>query len=172
MSKCPYTNFKEKVLKYINFIRMPREEYGGMPACPFVGAEIDAGKLMIDKFDPNTDTLLDKVKVYNESEYDSALFVQVSDLNLKQKDTAGYQDFINKTLRTNGYEHLKCICFNPNDKLNINGFNARSKAPYFLINIAKATLLAESHNNLMKTKYFDNMDKKYLKYLHVKKEKV
>ena len=172
MSKCPYTNFKERVLDYIKFLRTPREEYGNMPICPFVGGEIDKDKLMIEKFDPKENTLIEMIEKLETSEYDSALFVQVSDLNLKQKDTAGYQDFINKTLRTNGYEHLKCICFNPNDKLNINGFNARSKAPYFLINIAKANLLAESHNNLMKTKYFDNMDKKYLKYLHVKKEKV
>ena len=92
MSKCPYTNFKEKVLKYIDFIRMPREEYGGMPACPFAGAELDKGKLMIDKFDPNVDSLLDKVKVYDDSEYDSALFVQVSDEQLTKFDTVGYQD--------------------------------------------------------------------------------
>ena len=48
MSKCPYTNFKDKVMKYINFIRTPRKEYGDLPPCPFVGAEIDKGKLMID----------------------------------------------------------------------------------------------------------------------------
>ena len=167
MSKCPYTNFKEKVLKYINFIRVPRKEYGGMPACPFVGAEIDAGKLMIDKFDPNVDTLLDKVKVYDESEYDSALFVQVSDEELSKFDTVGYQDYINKTMKENGYPHLKCICFNPNDELDIDGFNARSHAPYFLINIATREALDKAHNVLSKTKYYDNMNKRYLKYLHM-----
>ncbi len=172
MSKCPYTNFKTRVLDYINILRTPREEYGNMPPCPFVGGELDKNKLLIEKFDPIQNTLIEMVESFENTDYDSALFVQVSDIELKQKDTAGYQDFINKTLRENGYKHLKCICFNPNDKLNINGFNARSKAPYFLINIAKADLLDESHNNLMKTTYFDNMNKQYLKYLHVKKEKV
>ena len=171
MSKCPYTNFKEKVLKYINFIRVPRKEYGGMPACPFVGAEIDAGKLMIDKFDPNTDTLLDKVKVYDESEYDSALFVQVSDEELSKFDTVGYQDYINNTMKENGYPHLKCICFNPNDELDIDGFNARSHAPYFLINIATREALDKAHKVLSKTKYYDNMNKKYLRYLHMEDKK-
>ena len=167
MSKCPYTNFKEKVLKYIDFIRIPREEYGGMPACPFAGAELDNGKLMIDKFDPNADTLLDKVKAYDESEYDSALFVQVSDEQLTKFDTVGYQDYINKTMKENGYPHLKCICFNPNDELDINGFNVRSYAPYFLINIATRKALDKAHNVLAKTKYYDNMNKRYLKYLHM-----
>ena len=170
MSKCPYTNFKEKVLKYINFIRVPRKEYGGMPACPFVGAEIDAGKLMIDKFDPNTDTLLDKVKVYDESEYDSALFVQVSDEELSKFDTVGYQDYINETMKENGYPHLKCICFNPNDELDIDGFNARSHAPYFLINIATREALDKAHKVLSKTKYYDNMNKRYLRYLHMEEK--
>jgi hypothetical protein len=171
MSKCPYTNFKQKVLKYIDFIRIPRDEYGGMPACPFAGAELDKGKLMIDKFDPNTDTLLDKVKTYDESEYDSALFVQVSDDELSKFDTVGYQDYINKTMKDNGYAHLKCICFNPNDELDINGFNARSHAPYFLINIATREALDKAHNILSKTKYYDNMNKRYLKYLHMEDKK-
>ena len=172
MSKCPYTNFKTRVLDYINILRTPREEYGNMPPCPFVGGELDKNKLLIEKFDPIENTLMEMVESFENTDYDSALFVQVSDIELKQKDTAGYQDFINKTLRENGYKHLKCICFNPNDKLNINGFNARSLAPYFLINIAKASVLNEAHNNLMKTSYFDNMNKRYLKYLHVKEEKV
>ena len=86
-TKCPYTNFKDKVMKYIGILRTPRKEYGGMPACPFVGPEIDKGKLMIDKFDPNESTLLDKVKAYDESEYDSALFVQVSEEVLSKYDT-------------------------------------------------------------------------------------
>ncbi len=165
-SKCPYTNFKSKVLDYIGILRTPREEYGGLPACPFVGPEIDNDKLMIDKFDPNESTLLDKVKAYDESEYDSALFVQVSDEILSGHDTVGYQDYINRTMKENGYGHLKCICFNPNDKLDIDGFNPRSHAPYFLINIATREALNKAHKTLAKTKYYDNMNKRYLKYLH------
>ena len=172
MSKCPYTNFKERVLDYIKILRTPREEYGNMPICPFVGAEIDKNKLMIEKFDPNENTLIEMIEKLENSNYDSALFVQVVNENLEQNDTVRYQNFINKTLRKIGYKHLKCICFNPNDKLNINGFNARSKAPYFLINIAQSSVLSKSHNNLMKTNYFDNMNQRYLNYLQVKKEKI
>ena len=170
-TKCPYTNFKDKVMKYIGILRTPRKEYGGLPACPFVGPEVDKGKLMIDKFDPNESTLLDKVKAYDESEYDSALFVQVSEEVLSKFDTTGYQDYINSTMKENGYGHLKCICFNPNDKVEIDGFNARSHAPYFLINIATREALDKAHKTLSKTKYYDNMNKKYLRYLHMEDKK-
>jgi len=164
-TKCPYTNFKNKVMKYIGILRTPREEYGGMPACPFVGAEVDKGKLMIDKFDPEQTSILDKVKELEESDYDSALFIQVTDEIISGDDTYRYQNFINKCLRENGYDHLTCICFNPNDKLQIDGFNARSHAPYFLINIANKKVLEKAHNSLLKTKYFDKMNDYYLKYL-------
>jgi len=165
---CPYTNFKERVLKYIGILRTPRDEYGGMPACPFVGPELDQEKLMIKKFDPKENTLLEMVKEYDGSDYDSALLVQVSDEILSGHDTVGYQDYINRTMKENGYGHLKCICFNPNDKLEINGFNARSHAPYFLINIATREALNKAHTTLAKTKYYDNMNKRYLDYLHIK----
>ena len=165
-TKCPYTNFKNKVMKYIGILRTPREEYGGMPACPFVGAEVDKGKLMIDKFDPEQISILDKVKELEESDYDSALFIQVTDETISGDDTYAYQNFINKTLRTNGYEHLKCICFNPNDKQEVAGFNARKDAPYFLINIANKKVLAKAHKSLIGTKYFDKFEDKYLKYLN------
>ena len=166
MSKCPYTKFKSKVLSYIGLLRTPRDEYGGMPTCPFVGTELDQGKLMIEKFDPKENTLLEKVRVYDESAYDSLLLVQVAEDILSGHDTVGYQDYINRTMKENGYGHLKCICFNPNDKLEIDGFNARSHAPYFLINIATKEALAKAHTILAKTKYYDNMNERYLKYLH------
>ncbi len=165
-TKCPYTNFKSKVLDYIGLLRTPRKEYGDMPICPFVGAEIDKGKLMIDTFDPTKTTLLEKVKIFDDSEYDSALFVQMTEEDLSKFDTVHYQDFITNTMKENGYGHLKCICFNPNDELDIDGFNARSHAPYFLINIASRTRLAEAHITLDKTKYYSMMNEKYLKYVH------
>ena len=167
MSKCPYTNFKDKILKYIGVLRTPRDEYGGMPACPFVGPEIDKGKLMIDMFDPKKITLLEKVKELDESEYDSALFVQVTDEEILGEDTYVYQNFINKALRTNGYGHLKAICFNPNDTKEVAGFNPRKDAPYFLINIASKKVLGKAHKSLLGTKYFQNFEEEYLKFLKV-----
>ena len=168
---CPYTNFKNKILDYIGILRTPREEYGGMPACPFVGPELDQGKLMIEKFDPKENSLLEMVQQFNESKYDSALFAQVTNEVLSATDTREYQNFINKTLKKSGFKHLKAICFNPNDTTEVAGFNPRKDSPYFLINIASRKVLAKAHKSLLNTKYFDNFDTKYLDYLMVKEKK-
>ena len=71
MSKCPYTNFKGRVLDYINILRTPREEYGNMPPCPFVGGEVDKNKLLIEKFDPKENTLIEMIENFENTEYDT-----------------------------------------------------------------------------------------------------
>jgi len=164
---CPYTNFKDKILKYIGILRAPNDAYGGMPACPFIGPEVDKGKLMIDTFDPKETTLLEKVKQLHESEYDSGLFAQITDEIMEPTDTYEYQNFINTTLRTNGYGHLKAICFNPNDTTEVAGFNPRKDSPYFLINIASKKVLGKAHKSLLGTKYFQNFEEEYLKFLKI-----
>ena len=75
-------------------------------------------------------------------------------------------------LKKAGYDNLKCICFNPNDAVEIDGLNIRKQAPYFLINIADKSVLSKAHKKLLKTKYFSKMNKEYLDYLHVKEEQI
>ena len=114
-----------------------------------VNAEANRGKaagLYIDR-------KIIKTGKFDESEYDSALFAQVTNEPISGKDTYAYQNFINKTLRTNGFEHLKCICFNPNDTKEVAGFNARKDAPYFLINIAGKKVLAKARELLETSEY-------------------
>ena len=168
MSKCPYTNFKEKINSWIKILRTPREEYGGMAPCPFVGAEVDKNKLMIEIFDPEKESIIDKMKKFTKSDYDSALFVQKTNELLLSKDTYKYQNFINRLLKKSGFEKYKCICFNPNDTTEVKGFNIRSKSPYFLINVADRKILSKAHKSLLRTNYFNNMGDKYKKYLKVK----
>lgn len=170
MSGCPYKNFRSKVLEFINVLRKPRQEYGGLPPCPFVGAEVDNDKLMIELFDPSANTILEMIEVFVESKYDSALFVQVTKESISSEETFEYQSFINRMIKKAGYDNLKCICFNPNDSVEINGFSPRQYSPYFLINIANRDVLSKAHKKLLSTKYFDNMEKEYLDYLHVKEE--
>tara|TARA_B100002019_G_scaffold293281_1_gene319832 strand:+ start:3031 stop:3546 length:516 start_codon:yes stop_codon:yes gene_type:complete len=170
MSNCPYKNFRSNIENFLNLIRQPRKEFSGFAPCPFVGAEIDRDKLMIDLFDPSKTNILEMVKKLEDSKYDSALFAQICD-DLESHETFQYQSYINKLLKTNGYEHLKCICFNPKDTVNIDGFNIRKKSPYFLINIANKKMLDKAHKNILKTKYFNNMNEEYLDFLQVKKEK-
>tara|TARA_B100000700_G_scaffold110619_1_gene124638 strand:- start:113 stop:661 length:549 start_codon:yes stop_codon:yes gene_type:complete len=158
-----------EVKDYINnVIRPPREEFGGMPTCPFAGPELDSGRLMIDVIYPGGATLPELIHEFINSDYNSALFAQISDEQLSAEDTKQYQKFINRVLKKEGASNYKVICFNPNDSItNVNGFNARALAPYFLINIADKKELGRAHKTLMKTKYFDKLNEAYLKYLHV-----
>ena len=172
MSECPYKNFKTKITEFINVLRKPREEYGGLPACPFVGPEVDKNKLMIELFDPTENNIVEMINKFADSEYESALFAQVTEEQISSEETFEYQSFINRLLKKSGYDNLKCICFNPNDGVNINGLNIRSHAPYFLINIADKSVLSTAHKKLLNTKYFDRMNKEYLDYLHVKEEQL
>jgi len=160
---------KKKTIDYINeVLRPPREEFGGLPVCPFAGPELDNGKLMIDIISEqkSLDFLLDE---YKNSKYNSALFIlELPDGETLSKDeTKEFQVFVNKVIRYKGYKDIRTICFNPRDSVSINGFNPRGKAPYFLINIAGRKELHKAHKSLTKTSYYDNMDVKYKSFLKI-----
>ena len=159
----------KKIKTYINkTIRPPREEFGGLPTCPFAGPELDAGRLMIDVIAPGEAPLPELINKFLASDKSSALFAQVTDEKMSAYDTKRYQRFINALLKKMGAKEYKCICFNPNDTItSVDGFNARALAPYFLINIADKKELGRAHKTLMKTRYFDKLNETYLKYLHV-----
>ena len=167
--KCPYTNLKNKMKGYVNFILRPkREEFGDMPVCPFAGPELYKDKLMIDVFDPSKESFVDKMQEFIDSKYNSALFAQVNIDSIPESDTRKYQSFLNKLIKTNGFTNYKIICFNPEDTItNIDGFNPRQFAPAFLINVADKKELGKAHRIIMKSKYFDRMSDAYKKYLNV-----
>lgn len=172
MSECPYKNFRSKIHDFIKILSTPRSEYSGMAPCPFVAAEFSQDKLMIELFDPTKNSIIDMVEKLNCSKYESALFVQITDKDVPAEMTFEYQSFINKLLKNSNYDQYKCICMNPKDDVNILGFNVRKHSPYFLINIVDKKLLSETHKKILKTKYFDKMDKKYLDYLHVTEDQI
>lgn len=168
-SGCPYTTLKNRVKGYLDFIiKQKRPEYGNMPVCPFVKPELDKDLMMIDVFDPNIETFIERVKVFHKSKYKSALFALVNSPELSGKETRPYQSFLNKLLKQNGYPQYKTICFNPNDEVTeIEGYNPRSFAPAFLINIADRNELNKAHSSILKTKFFDKMSDAYKKFLKV-----
>ena len=143
-----------------------------MPTCPFAGPELDGGRLMIAAIIPGETSLLELIKEFLKSGKHSALFAQVSGEDIKADETKQFQIMVNKTLRLLGASDYKCICFNPNDKdTEVNGFNPRAEAPYFLINIARRDELAKAHKTLKKTKYYDHLDNAYRKFLKMKPKK-
>jgi len=164
---------KKKIEAYINkTIRPPRAEFGGLPACPFAGPELDGGRLMIDVVVPGEVGLPQLIQKFLASGKQSALFAQLGGEELTSEDTKKFQRFVNRLLKQNGAENYKCICFNPNDKdTNVNGFNPRAEAPYFLINIASRDELHKAHKTLKKSKYYDHLDDTYRRFLKMKPKK-
>jgi len=168
--KCPYTTTK-RIISYIrNVLSVPSDEYAGFPPCPFVKSELDNRKLMLAELDPSRENLLTIIQEFSKSSYESLLIAQKMppDEALSAKETIYYQKQVNHILKKMNMSEYKCICFNPNDTVG----HVRQKAPYFLINIARADVLNAAHKKLMKTDYFAYMSDEYVRFLHVDPTKV
>ncbi len=167
---------KENLIKSVSHyltevLEKPRDEYEGLPACPFIKKERLKNTLLIDVFDNRNESFLDKIKDFHASNYTDAVFAQVIHEKLSTTDSKIYQDFLNKLLKEN-YNQYRVIITNPNDDFHVNGFNPRSLAPCFLIVVTDHKKLAKAHKQMLNSKYFTNFNEEYLKFLHVKKEQL
>ena len=150
------------------YLEIPNENFGGMPVCPFAGPELDQDKLMIDIFDPDSESFIEKMQQFVDSKYNSALFAQVNSDTIQASETRKYQSFLNKLIKSKGFTDYKIICFNPEDSITeVEGFNPRQFVPAFLINVADKKELGKAHRTIIKSKYFDKMSDAYKKYLKV-----
>jgi DNA-binding MarR family transcriptional regulator len=168
--RCPYTTSK-RIINYIrNVLSVPSAEYGGLPPCPYVKAELDNKKLMLAELDPLQENLLNIIQEFSKSSYESLLIAQKMPIgeSLTAKETGYYQKQVTRILKKMDMKEYKCICFNPNDKVG----TVRQQAPYFLINIAHEQALSAAHKKIMKTDYFAYMSEEYVKFLHVDPKKV
>lgn len=149
---------------YINSVlRERRSEFGGKAVCPFAGPELDSQKLMIAEVgEKNLDELIDEFKA---SDHESAIFVMPEDI--PAEETRNFQIFVNQLLAYKGMREYKNICFNPNDKVSVEGYNPRSLAPAFMINIAGREVLSKAAKSLTKTTYYDRLPEDYLTFLKV-----
>lgn len=162
-------NLKSKVLDYIeNVLEVPRPEYNGMPACPFAKQERESNNIYLDEIS-NDNNFLVCIGKFIKSNKNSAIFVQNEDI--EEKDTKKYQKYLNKILKELHLTHLKALCINPNNKLEVDGLSVRSLSPCFLILINPKKQINDAHTSLLNTKYYDNMSEKYQKYLNVFQKK-
>ena len=148
-----------------NVLDEKRPEFGGKRVCPFAAHELSSNKLMIAELGDKS--LIDLFHEFKNSDYDSALFIIKEDM--PAEETKSFQVFVNKLLEYEGMGEYKNICFNPNDKVAVDGYNPRSQAPYFMVNIASRKVLGKAARALKKTNYYDNMRDEYLAFLKVKK---
>jgi hypothetical protein len=155
----------DDVKDYINnVLDERRQEFGGKAVCPFAAPELRANKLMIVRVGDKS--LTDLINDFHESDYESALFIIEKEIPAKQ--TKKFQYFVNQLLKEHGLKDYKNICFNPNDDVDIDGYNPRSLSPYFMVNIANKKVLSKAHRALKKTNYYDKLPDKYRKFLNLK----
>ena len=131
-----------------NVLDEKRPEFGGKRVCPFAAHELSSNKLMIAELGDKS--LIDLFREFKNSDYDSALFVIKEDM--PAEETKNFQVFVNKLLEYEGMGEYKNICFNPNDKVAVDGYNPRSQAPYFMVNIASRKVLGKAARALKKNK--------------------
>ena len=99
----------------------------------------------------------------------SALIGQPN-VNVKASETKGYQEFINIVLEESGNGEIGALCFNPNTKMEVEGFSAYTSIPFFLINFAYHKDLGKARAALSKTKYYDKLPATYKKFLNVQQD--
>ena len=147
-----------------NVLDEKRPEFGGKRVCPFAAHELSSNKLMIAELGDKS--LIDLFHEFKNSDYDSALLIVKEDM--PAEETKNFQIFVNKLLEYEGMGEYKNICFNPNDKVAVDGYNPRSHAPYFMVNIAARKTLGKAARTLRKTNYYDRLPDEYLSFLKVK----
>ena len=149
-----------------NVLDEKRPEFGGKRVCPFAAHELSSNKLMIAELGDKN--LIDLFHEFKNSDYDSALFIIKE--NMPAEETKSFQVFVNRLLEYEGMGEFKNICFNPNDKVAIDGYNPRSRAPYFMVNIASRKVLGKAARTLRKTNYYDRLPDEYLSFLKIKQK--
>ncbi len=155
-----------EIREYFDYLQTPHESFGGMAVCPFLKAEISNNKLMVEIWKPEEQSFSNLFENFLDSEYDSAILIcmNTEGIDWSQVDRVKYQKSIQTMLRESEY---KALCFSPFEEHTAAGEETRKKSPYFLINIAKTSVLNEAHKKLLKTRYFDNFNDKEIKTLKV-----
>jgi len=158
-----------KVNEYIDWLATPNEAFGGFPICPFVEKERASGKLKYEIFKIGfTKPVFDLIEEWDEEDdYNSMIIAHLSDIKLSEYKT--FQHWLNKGLQERAMGYVKTICFHPDDEFEVGGVKTRSKAPYFLLNIAYQDELNKAHQALKNTKYYDGFTNENKKYLKVEK---
>ena len=155
-----------EIREYFDYLQTPHESFGGMAVCRFLKAEISNNKLMVEIWKPEEQSFSNLFENFLDSEYDSAILIcmNTEGIDWSQVDRVKYQKSIQTMLKESEY---KALCFSPFEEHTAAGEETRKKSPYFLINIAKTSVLNEAHKKLLKTKYFDNFNDKEIKTLKV-----
>ena len=163
----------DKVAQYLHWLTIPKKEFGNMPVCPYLDKEMRDNLLYIDIWYPHESSFMDIMESFLLSGKNSALVIcpNTHTIDYSEVSRKTIQRQITDLLRKNPHtDYLKSMIFSPYEDFEVAGVKTRSKAPYFLINVAPTKQLGKSHKDLKKTKYFDNFSDEDKQRLNVPKK--
>ena len=161
----------DKVAQYLHWLTIPKQEFNNMPICPYLDTEMRNDLLYIDIWYPMDNSFMDLMESFLLSSKNSALIIcpNTHTIDYSEVSRTTIQSQITDLLRKNpNTDYLKCMIFSPYEDFEVAGVKTRSKAPYFLINIAPTQQLGKAHKDLTKTKYFDSFTEEQKSKLNVK----
>ena len=161
----------DKVSQYLHWLTIPKKEFGNMPICPYLDTELRKEQLYLDIWYPHQNSFMDIMESFLLSSKNSALVIcpNTHTIDYSEVSRKSIQKQITDLLRKNpNTDYLKCMIFSPYEDFEVAGIKTRSKAPYFLINIAPTQQLGKAHKDLTKTKYFDSFTEEQKSKLNVK----
>ena len=160
----------DKVSQYLHWLTIPKKEFGNMPICPYLDTELRKEQLYLDIWYPHLNSFMDIMESYLLTSKNSALVIcpNTHTIDYSEVSRKSIQKQITDLLRRNSQmDYLKCMIFSPYEDFEVAGVKTRSKAPYFLINVASRKHFSDSHKKLMDTRYFDKFSKEEKKKLKV-----
>ena len=161
----------DKVSQYLHWLTIPKKEFGNMPICPYLDTELRKEQLYLDIWYPHQCSFMDIMESFLLSNKNSSLVIcpNTHTIDYSEVSRKSIQKQITDLLRKNpNTDYLKCMIFSPYEDFEVAGVKTRSKAPYFLINIAPTQQLGKAHKDLTKTKYFDSFTEEQKSKLNVK----
>ena len=149
-----YSHKLKQLEKWMDWLEIPNDDFGGFPVCPFLAPERKQDKLLIEFYDYSENSLFDMIKQFDKDDnYTTALYLHVNGEWRKQK-TKDYGQWVTHELDMIGLGHLKAVCFSPWEKVTRNKVRTRMKAPCFITSITTQESLNDAWKKIKDTDYW------------------
>ena len=92
---------RDEIQYYFEYLQNPSDAFGGMPVCPFLKAELEGNKLLVEIWRPDELSFKDVWKKFDDSKYDSAIVIclDTDGLDWRDVDRRSYQKEIQMFLK-------------------------------------------------------------------------
>ena len=95
---------RDEIEYYFDYLKKSNDAFEGMPVCPFLKAEMETNKLMVEIWKPNEMSFNDVWKKFSDSDYDSAIIICLDTDGLSWSDVEGAAYYLVSSIQ-DGKEH-------------------------------------------------------------------